>query len=547
MPVVNISFDRLKEFLPGVKTDKALEMLPFIGLDIEGIQDSIVRVEYNPNRPDFSSDYGIIRALRGLLGIETGMPKFRLAGKSGFSVKVGRPVKKVRPYVAALAATDGRLDDETVRQIIAMQEDLHNGVGRRRKKASIGIHNLDAISFPVTYTALSEYSFTPLGESLKMTTKQILSDTETGRTYGHILKGDRYPVIYDSAGTVLSFPPIINGKETMVDTSCKNLFVEVTATEPKAAEDMLAVIAFTLYDAGFKIKTVTIEDAKKTETPVAVPAQMDIEVSYVNELLGLDLDAGKIVDCLRKSRLDAKSSHGRITCSIPRYRTDITHPVDLVEEVAIGYGVYNFEPTFPASNTAGQKSTLSTYFEAIRQTLTGLGMLESFNFSLTSRQVQYDLPGRPADDVISVDASKSAEHEVLRNSLIPSLLQSLSRNVHEEYPQKIFEIGKTFRKESDRIEERWYLAALTSHDEAGFTEIKSIMQALFSSGFGMTSFTKAASDPLFIKGRCAQILLQDRPVGVIGEVSPLAIQNFKLRMPVAAFEVDLSGLFSWQE
>ncbi len=547
MPVVNISFDRLKEFLPGVKTDKALEMLPFIGLDIEGIDDSIVRVEYNPNRPDFSSDYGIIRALRGLLGIETGMPKFRLAGKSGFSVKVGRPVKKVRPYVAALAATDGRLDDETVRQIIAMQEDLHNGVGRRRKKASIGIHNLDAISFPVTYTALSEYSFTPLGESLKMTTKQILSDTETGRTYGHILKGDRYPVIYDSAGTVLSFPPIINGKETMVDTSCKNLFVEVTATERKAAEDMLAVIAFTLYDAGFKIKTVIIEDAKKTETPVAAPARMDIDVSYVNELLGLDLDAGKIVDCLKKSRLDAKSSRGRITCSIPRYRTDITHPVDLVEEVAIGYGVYNFEPTFPASNTAGQKSALSTYFEAIRQTLTGLGMLESFNFSLTSRQVQYELSGRPAEDVISVDASKSAEHEVLRNSLIPSLLQSLSRNVHEEYPQKLFEIGKIFRKETDRIEERWHLAALTSHDEAGFTEIKSIMQALFSSGFGMTASTKAASDPLFIKGRCAQILLQDRPVGVIGEVSPLAIQNFKLRMPVAAFEVDLSGLYSGQD
>ncbi len=548
MPVVNVSFDRLKEFLPGVKVDKALEMLPFIGLDIEGVQDSIVRVEYNPNRPDFSSDYGIIRALRGLLGIETGMPKFRLAGKSGFSVKVGRPVKKVRPYVVALAATGGKLDDETVRQMIAMQEDLHNGVGRRRKKASIGIHNLDAVSFPVTYTALSEYSFTPLGESSKMTTKQILSDTETGRAYGHILDGsDRYPAIYDSAGTVLSFPPIINGKETMVDTGCKNLFVEVTATERKAAEDMLAVIAFALYDAGFKIKTVTIEDAKKTETPVAVPVRMDIDVSYVNELLGLDLDADKIADCLKKSRLDARSSRNKITCTIPRYRTDITHPVDLVEEVAIGYGIYNFEPTFPAATTAGQKSTRSTYFEAIRQTLVGLGMLESFNFSLTSRQVQYDLPGRPADDVISVDASKSAEHEVLRSSLIPSLLQSLSRNVHEEYPQKLFEIGKTFRKETDRIEERWRLAALTSHDEAGFTEIKSIMQALFSSGFGMTASTRATSDPLFIRGRCAQILLQGRPAGVIGEVSPLAIQNFKLRMPAAAFEVDLSGLFSWQD
>jgi phenylalanyl-tRNA synthetase beta chain len=164
MPVVNVSLDRLKRFLPGVKPEKALDMLPFVGLDIEGDDGKVVRVEYNPNRPDFSSDYGIARALQGLTGIKLGMPAFKTS-KGSEAVKVDRSVKGVRPHVVALVAKGGSLDDETIKQIIAMQEDLHNGICRRRKKASIGIHNLDAIKFPVKYSqrakVLKRYCKTP--------------------------------------------------------------------------------------------------------------------------------------------------------------------------------------------------------------------------------------------------------------------------------------------------------------------------------------------------------------------------------------------------
>jgi phenylalanyl-tRNA synthetase beta chain len=519
MPVVNVTTDRLKKFVPGVKMDKVLDILPFVALDIEGIDNNTIRVEYNPNRPDFSSDYGIARALRGLLGLETGMPKFKIAGKSGQAVKVEQQVKKIRPHIVALVAKNGKLDDETIKQLIAMQEDLHNGVGRRRKKASIGIHNLDAIQFPVTYRAVdSDYSFVPLGESSSKTIEQILKESETGKQYGHILsKFDRYPAIIDSAGTTLSFPPIINGDATKVDTKCRNLFVEVTATDQKAAEDMLAIIAVTLHDAGFEIRTVTVGSK---ETPQMRPSQIAVDISYINSILGLELDIKQAITCLRKSRLDAKARGYKITCTIPRYRTDITHPIDIAEEVAIGYGIYNLEPTFPASTTAGQKNLLSTYFDAAREAMTGLGMLESLNISQTSKEV---------------------EHEILRESLVPSLLQSLSRNVHEEYPQRLFEIGKTFRK-NDAIVESWNIAAVVAHGEAGYTEIKSAMQALLRTCFGKDATTKAAESPFFMSGRCAKVIIDGKVVGAIGEVTPLALENFKLRVPVAGFEIDLSAL-----
>jgi len=543
MPVVNVSLERLKKMVPGIKVDRALEMLPFVGLDIEGTDGDIVRVEYNPNRPDFSSDYGIARALAGLLGKKTGAPRFKVSGKSGISVRVDRKVKSVRPFVVALVARNGRLDDESIKQIISMQEDLHNGPGRRRKKASIGIHNLDAVKGQIKYALVSSgHAFVPLGGSDKMTIKQILEETQTGREYGHLLK-NKYPVIIDSKGTTLSFPPIINGEATKVDARCRNLFVEVTATDRKAADDVLAVVAMTLADAGFEIRSVSIYDCGRRDTPDMKPVKMSVDASHVSELLGLELSPAQIATCLKKCRLDAKPAKNRITCTIPRYRTDIFSPVDLAEEVAIGYGLYNIEPTFPASPSAGRRSEMSAQFGAARETMAGLGMIEAFNFSLSSRQVQYEFAGRtPEGEVLAVDGSKSAEHDVLRDSLVPSLLQSLARNVHEEYPQRLFEIGKAFKK-TDKIEESWRIAAVIAHGEADYTEIKSALQAL-ASAFGSQVTTKASQDPLYIRGRCAAVMRGDRQIGTIGEVTPLAIDSFKLRVPVAAFEVDLSALLS---
>jgi phenylalanyl-tRNA synthetase beta chain len=555
VPVVNIKFERLKRLISGgIKMNKVLDTLPFIGVDIEDESKDMIRVEYNPNRPDLSSDYGVVRALRGLLDIETGLPKFKLAGRSGLAVNIDdAAVRKIRPYLIALVAKNGTLDDETLKQLIVMQEDLHNGVGRRRRKASIGIHNLDAIQFPVTYKTVSgDYSFTPLDESSEFTIDQILKDLDIGKQYGHILSAfDRYPIIVDSAGTVLSFPPIINSQATKVNDRCRNLFVEVTATDRETAEDLLAILAMTLYDAGFEIRTARIVHSgsrkkKKIETPKMKPKVISADLGYINSILGLTLDTKQMITCLKKSRLDAKAvDRKKIVCTIPRYRIDIGGPIDISEEVAIGYGIYNFEPQFPTSPTAGNKDSVSLYFDKIREAMIGLGMIESLNFMLTSKEVQYGSFGIiPAEDVLlSVDSSKSIEHEILRDSLIPLLLQSLSYNIHEQYPQRLFEIGKTFLKSTPTmIEERWSIGAAIAYTDASYTVIKSTMQALLRSCFGKEATTKASTNPMFMEGRCAEVIFDGKSVGALGEIIPRALENVKLRVPVAAFEINLLAI-----
>lgn len=549
VPVVNIKFERLKRLVSGgIKMNKVLDILPFVGVDIEDVGKDVIRVEYNPNRPDLSSDYGVARALRGLLDIETGLPKFKLAGRSGLALNIeDAAVRKIRPYLIALVAKNGTLDDETLKQLIVMQEDLHNGLGRKRRKASIGIHNLDVIQFPVTYKTVSgDYSFTPLDESSEFPIDQILKDLEIGKQYGHILSAfDRYPLIVDSVGTVLSLPPIINGQATKVNDRCRNLFVEVTATDQETAEDLLAILAITLYDAGFEIRTVSIDSGrKKIETPQMNPKVISADVGYVNSILGLMLDTKQMSTCLKKSRLDAKAVEDRkkIVCTIPRYRIDISDPIDISEEVAIGYGIYNLEPKFPTSPTAGKRDFLSVYLNTIREAMIGLGMIESLNFMLTSKEVQYSAFGIPAKDVLSVDSSKSTEHEILRDSLVPLLLQSLSYNIHEQYPQRLFEIGKTFLKSTAIIEERWSIGAVIADTDAGYTEIKSTMQALLRSCFGKEATTKASTNHMFMEGRCAEVIFDGKSVGTLGEIIPLALENFKLRMPVAAFEINLLAI-----
>src|ERR687888_1623907 len=176
MPVVNFHISRLNKFLPDVEFNKILEILPYIGLDIEGIDSEVLRVEYNPNRPDFAADYGIVRALRGLLEIETGLPRFKLNKEvNKYSVNVDDSVRYIRPYIVALIAKNGSLGNGTIMQLLGMQDDLQNGIGRGRRSASIGIYNMDPIEFPVRYSTVNDdFSFVPLEQNSIQTIKSIL-------------------------------------------------------------------------------------------------------------------------------------------------------------------------------------------------------------------------------------------------------------------------------------------------------------------------------------------------------------------------------------
>ena len=545
MPVVELNLNRIKKLVSGNTTKKKIiDVLPFLGLDIESQDGDEIRIEYSPNRPDYSTDFGIALGLQGLLAIKKGVQKLNIKKTGKYEINVNSSVSKIRPFVTGIVAKNGAIDDQTIKQLMNMQEDLHFGIGRKRKKSSIGLHDLDKILFPLTYTTTTrEKSFVPLNETKEKSISDILSQTDVGQNYGWVLGDSKnVPIIIDSEGNTVSFPPIINAALTTVTTKTKNILVEVTSIEKDAAEDTLSVVSSILQTAGFQISELKISGGKNS-TPKLNERTIIYDPKFTSEILGIEISPSNMVTCLKKCRLDATIKGKKIKCVIPRYRFDIFGPMDLVEEIALGYGIDNLEPKLSPSTTIGAKDSVTIKTNLMTKTAVGLGLLEVVNSSLTSKKILYELTKRNSSEMISVLDSKSQEHTILRDSLLSGLLENLSKNIHESYPQKLFETGVVFSK-GKPIRESINLAVIIAHKDTNFSEIKSILQSILRTQFKIDCKTKASSQNqgLFVKGKYADIYVDDKKIGKIGEICTEILDNFRIRTSVVGFEINLSGL-----
>jgi phenylalanyl-tRNA synthetase beta chain len=523
--------------------------LPWIGTDTEEVGSDYVKIEYNPNRVDFCSYSGVARAFQGLMGWKTDLPTFTVKPGST-QLNVDKSVAKVRPYVVSAVVRGLKIDYETIKELMDMQEALHWMIGRDRKKASIGVHNLDTVEPPFSYVtcAPNEIKFIPLDKTEEMTPQKILEEHEKGMAYrSEIDFALRYPLIVDRKGHVLSFPPIINSELTRVVENTQNLFIDVTGTELNAIQRSLNVLVTALADMGATIETVNVNYSDKVLiTPDLNPQKMKLHVDYSNERLGLDLSDAQTIDALKRSRLDAKKvGKGTLNVTIPAYRTDILHEIDLVEEVAIGYGINNLEPTKPTTVTTGKPHKVSEVTSYVRQIMVGLGFTEALNFVLTNETDHYHKMQRKPENMVTLANPVSTDYSIIRNDLLPSLIKNLAVSKHHIFPQQMFEVSDVIKLNDTSetyTERRIHIAAVSSHPTANFTEIKSILESLLVN-LGLKYWeVKETTHPSFLQGRVAMIILKKMKLGFVGEIHPEVLNNFELENPTGAFEIDLQKI-----
>jgi len=548
--VITLNRDRFCSFIgQSLSVEEMAKWLPWLGVYIEETGPDYVKIEFNPNRIDFCSYAGVARALCGLKEWETGLPKYTVR-KGKIVLNIDSSVSEVRPYMLGAVIRGLRLDDESVRELMEIQEDLHWGVGRDRKKASIGVHNLDCVQPPFTYTAADpdDVRFVPLDKAKEMSLSEILDSHEKGMAYRHLLEqASKYPLLIDSQKGVLSMPPIINGELTRVDSQTRNLFIDVTGTNKNAVIRSLNVLVTALADMGGSIESIHVRNPDHTVvSPDLTPQKMRLRVDYANELLGLRLSEAKAIKNLKKGRLDARRvGKGVLEVSIPAYRIDILHEVDLVEELAIGYGYYRLKPTKPATVTTGKQHRASEIAKNARQVMIGLAFSESMNFILTNEATHYEKMRRKVGRAVRIANPISAEYSILRENLLPSLMTNLMGNRHESYPQRVFEVSDVIRIRDEvetRSERKLHVAAVSSHPTANFTEIKSYLEALLAN-LGLKEWkVKAARHPSFLQGRMATIYIKRKKLGVVGEIHPAVLNNFDLENPTGAFEIDLEEM-----
>ncbi|HVP93005.1 MAG TPA: phenylalanine--tRNA ligase subunit beta [Acidobacteriota bacterium] len=549
--MITLYRERFSRFMgKKITIDDLTKNLPWIGFDLEEITEDYVKAEYNPNRIDFCSYAGVARALKGFLGLETGLPKYA-ANEPKTTLIIDKAVESVRPYMLAGVVRNIKLDEDAVVELMEIQEDLHWGIGRDRKKASIGIHNLDVVKSPFTFTAVKPASveFVPLGKTEEMNLKEILQKHEKGMNYRHLVDwSPKYPLLIDRDGAVLSMPPIINGELTRLDVNTRNLFLDVTGPSYQAVEQSLNVLATALADMGGTLEKVNVKYFDHTVvSPNLNPEKLELRVDYANELLGLALSETETIKCLRKCRLDArKAGKGVLGVMFPPYRIDILHEVDLVEEVAIGYGYYRLKPTIPKSVTVGEQHPAHELANVVRQVMVGLGFLETMNFTLTNERVHYEYMRAKPEDLIKLANPVSIEYTIMRQSLLPGLMKNLADNKSESFPQRLFEasdVGKINKRIETMCERRLHLAAVSSHSTANFTEIKSVAEA-FLANLGLKWQIKEAEHPSFLDGRTAAIMIKGKQLGILGEIHPQVLNNFELENPVAAFEINMEKIIN---
>ncbi|MCD6371930.1 MAG: phenylalanine--tRNA ligase subunit beta, partial [Candidatus Aenigmarchaeota archaeon] len=381
MPTLTFKKSDLFEIIGKKFNDEELEeIINSLKPEVEEVNEEEIKIEVTAERADLFSVEGLGNAIRNYLGISKyKTPKLR---RPKLSVKVRKV--RVRPYIAAAIIKNVKMSDSFIRSLMNVQEVLHKTVGRNREKVAIGIHDLDKIRPPISYElAESSEKMVPLGEKEEMSLEEILTNTEKGKEYSFILENKKkYPVYRDRNG-IFSFPPILNSERTKVTEKTKNLFVELTGTDMNSVLQTLNLLTYFFSVRGFKVEQVKIKGEYNLITPKFEKRTVLLTSSEVNNLLGLKLNNRQIASYLKKMGYRVKIKKNKILVEVPFYRVDILHKVDIIEDVAIGYGIENIEPELPSLFTKGMLDKTEEISGKIRDLVIGLGFQEVMRFVLT--------------------------------------------------------------------------------------------------------------------------------------------------------------------
>ncbi|WNM61188.1 phenylalanine--tRNA ligase subunit beta [Candidatus Nitrospira neomarina] len=559
MPTISIF---QKDFCRLVGRDASMseieQWMPYVKGEVKDVSQETgeVRVELqDTNRPDLWCVEGIARQIRSVLN--KGMPPYSFfSEKRGAKrrIQVAQGMEAVRPYVAGCVSLGYAMTPDGLDQCIQTQEKLADAFGRKRETVSIGLYRASAIAFPVTYGLVKpdEIRFTPLGFEEKMTPQEILTVHPKGLEYGSILAGcERLPLLWDSDGQVLSFPPIINSRELgEVQLGDTDLLVEVTGTDLSMVVLALNIFACNLADRGATIESLNINYPYKTEfgttikTPLGMNQSQRISMEAIEQALGMPLGSEAIQEALASYGYQVKATRQSVSVTLPAFRNDFMHVMDVAEDVAITRGYESFSPIMPQTFTVGSLSMEEQTSDRMRDLLVGFGFQEIFSNIMASHQELVDrmrITDTEYARLVEVDNVMSQTYACLRPSILPCLLRVEALSPRAFYPHLLFEVGETAQLDLEaNVGSRTTLsiAAISANSGANFSEIHSYLDLLMYY-MAWPYELEPVTHPSFLEGRVGRIRCEGYAVGYIGEFHPEVLEAWQIDMPTSGFEFEI--------
>ncbi len=528
--------------------------------------DTLLELEVTPNRPDLLSHRGMARELATLLKTPL-LPLEIPAPNTNVSVNIRIDAPAACPLYTAVG----------IKGVTAKE----SPTWLKQRLESIGLRPINNI-VDVTNFVLHELG-QPLHafDAAKLTGNIIVRSAAEGETFlaldesSHILTTDDL-LISDESGTALALAGVMGGAESSVTETTTDILLESAYFTPQGIRRTSRRTALSsdssyrfergvdpagvLTASAFAVKLIleiaggTVDSA--TQVAGAAPTltkPVTLDSQKLDQLMGGSIALADAEEILTRLGL-TKLADG--TWDVPSFRADLQRHIDLVEEIARVHGLDNVPSRF--LGTFVPASQVDAAYDAdmvLRRRLAALGLHECQTIKLISdAQVSDILPLRPLQegDVIRVKLPLSEDHAVMRPSIVPGLIASAARNIHQQAKSlRFFEMGRVFRnagggKAKDQESETLALLLSGSAQPTGWSQadrsadlydLKGILSALL--GDRKISFTQK-DRPGFVLA--SDIKVDDQNIGVFARLTPARERELDFTTPVFVAELDLGKL-----
>lgn len=281
---------------------------------------------------------------------------------------------------------------------------------------------------------------------------------------------------------------------------------------------------------------------------VPQPVTVKLEPERINALLGTNISEADMIEYLHREEVPVVD--GMI--QVPSWRPDLRVMADIAEEVARYYGYNNIETTLMrGATTMGGYSDEQKLENAAGAAARALGYSEIITYSFVSPS-SFDAIRIPADSplrkTVKLVNPLGEDTSIMRTVILPSMLDILSRNfAFKNKGVKLYEIGKIYLPvEGEKLPnepKRMIFGTYGEHEN--FFTLKGEVDALLEQlNVHPATYVADTKNPSYHPGRCADIMIDGKKLGVIGQIHPLVAEGYGISGEVYVAELDFTGLQS---
>ncbi|MCD4831543.1 MAG: phenylalanine--tRNA ligase subunit beta [Anaerohalosphaeraceae bacterium] len=562
---MKISLEWLNDYIPITESAQDLaEMLNNIGFEVESIEKTasgdVIDLEVTSNRGDCLGFIGIAREIAAATGGELTLPKL-----NGETVKAD--ISKMVSVKIAAPELCSRYTARIIRGVkVAPSPDwLKN---RLEALGQRSVNNVvDATNYAMLETGQPPHAFdlAKIADGKIIVRKAKKGESITAIDSTNCKLDENMLIIADTSGAI-AIAGVMGGLETEVSDSTVDILLEDAGFDPVSVRTTARTFAINS-EAAYRferiVDTENIDWASQRTAELIVkaaggeivegvvdcypkkqkPKTAQVRLSRVSKLLGIDIPKETAMKILAGLCFEPKDDGDVITCSVPSWRADIYREADLIEEIGRMYGYDKIGTRDKINIKVVGKNKRVRLCNDIASAISGMGFYETINVTFTNEKTAKLITGQNSKNLLAVKDVTRKSDNVLRNSLLGSLMEVLKGNYNSGNRNiRIYEIANVFSKNDDG--NRGESTKLSLLCDCDFQILRAAIEKTIRAACRKAAIEIAPAKKLWAKAG-ADIIVDGRTIGDAGVVSDKIVSAFGIKdAQVCAAEIDFDALLA---